>query len=306
MICAYKLELWERLGAAVASVRSQTRPALEIFVVIDGDDELERRARAELDGVEVLRNAHARGLSGGRQTGADHARGSILAFLDDDAVAESDWLERLVAVYDDPRVLGVGGLIEPVWEQAPPRWFPAEFNWVVGCTIPGLASERTRIRNPVGANMSLRASVLAAAGGFDPRFGRAPGARQLSGSAEETELSIRVSRENPGHYWIHEPAARVLHSVAAQRGSWRYFVRRCVVEGTAKASLSALAGSDDGLRSEREYVSSLLPRALLREIGCGARGDRGGFERAAAMLAGLVITTGAYLRARWLPGARPG
>ena len=162
VVCAYTLDLWKNLRAAVQSVRAQTRKPLEVFVVIDGNDELEHRARAELEGVVVLRNAHEPGLSGGRQTGAEHARGSILAFLDDDAIADADWLEELVSAYQDPLVLGVGGLVEPRWEGPPPRWFPPEFNWVIGCTLPHVPRERARIRNPIGANMSMRASVLAA------------------------------------------------------------------------------------------------------------------------------------------------
>jgi len=301
IICAHTLDRWATLCAAVASVAAQTRPALETLVVIDGNDELERRARLELAVVEVLRNAHGAGLSGARQTGADRARGSILAFLDDDAVACANWLEALAAAYADPLVLGAGGLIEPSWQRSEPAWFPAEFNWVIGCTYAGMPSETARVRNPIGANMSMRAEVLAAAGGFDSRFGRAPGAKPLSGTAEETEFSIRAARANPGHHWIYEPRARVRHDVPAQRGTMRYFARRCVVEGTAKASLTAVAGADDGLRSERAYVRSVLPRALTRELGRGIRGDRRGFARAGAIVAGLTITTAAYVRARWLP-----
>jgi glycosyltransferase involved in cell wall biosynthesis len=298
IICAYTLDRWNHLRAAVESVRVQTAPALETIVVIDGNDELERRARGELSGVEVLRNAHRAGLSGGRQTGADRARGSILAFLDDDAAADPDWLEQLAGVYEDPLVLGAGGLIEPAWEQSPPRWFPPEFAWVVGCTYAGMPRKTARIRNPIGANMSVRAAVLRRAGAFDPRLGRAPGAKALSGTAEETEFSIRASREHPGHYWIYEPRARVVHAVPPERATWRYFVRRCVVEGTAKALLASIAGSDDGLRSERAYARSILPRAVLRDLGRGVRGHADGFARASAIVAGLTITATAYLRTR--------
>jgi glucosyl-dolichyl phosphate glucuronosyltransferase len=298
IICAYTLDRWNHLCAAVESVRSQTRAPLETIVVIDGNEELEHRARGALGGIEVLHNIHRAGLSGGRQTGADRARGSILAFLDDDATADPEWLEELARAYDDPLVLGAGGLIEPAWEQSQPRWFPPEFTWVVGCTYAGMPRRTARIRNPIGANMSVRADVLRRAGPFDPRLGRAPGAKALSGTAEETEFSIRASREHPGHYWIYEPRARVLHAVPPQRATWRYFVRRCVVEGTAKALLSSITGSEDGLRSERTYARSILPRALLRELGRGVRGQPDGFARAAAIVAGLTITAAAYLRTR--------
>ncbi|MGA2757608.1 MAG: glycosyltransferase family 2 protein [Solirubrobacteraceae bacterium] len=299
IVCTHTLERWEYLRAAVDSVRAQTLAPAETIVVIDGNAALERRARAELEGVEVLRNLHTPGLSGGRQSGAERARGSILAFLDDDAVADRDWLQRLADVYRDPLVLGVGGAIDPVWEQPPPRWFPAEFNWVIGCSYVGMPTSAQRVRNVIGANMSMRATVLAQAGAFDSRLGRAAGARALSGSAEETELCIRAARQHPGHYWIYEPRARVVHSVPPQRGTWRYFVRRCGVEGTAKAVLSGIAGAQDGLSSERRYVRSVLPRAVGRELAGAVRGHPDGLARASAITAGLAITAAAYGRGRW-------
>ena len=132
VICAYTLERWENLELAVESVLAQTRPAIETIVVIDGNDELAGRARDAFSGVVVLPNAHTPGLSGARRTGSERARGEVVAFIDDDAIADTDWLEQLSGVYEDPKVLGAGGIIEPLWEKPPPRWFPAEFNWVVG------------------------------------------------------------------------------------------------------------------------------------------------------------------------------
>ena len=304
IVCTHTLERWEYLRAALHSVRAQTLAPAETIVVVDGDAELECRARGEFDGVQVLRNVHDPGLSGGRQSGAERARGSILAFLDDDAVADTDWLERLAEVYADPLVLGVGGAIDPAWEQPPPRWFPAEFNWVIGCSYVGMPASAQRVRNVIGANMSMRATVLAQAGAFDSRLGRAKGAKALSGSAEETELCIRAARAHPGHYWIYEPRARVVHSVPPQRGTWRYFVRRCVVEGTAKAVLSGIAGTQDGLSSERSYVRSVLPRAVLRDLASAARGRPDGLARASAITAGLAITAAAYGRGRWALSSR--
>src|SRR5579864_1314964 len=87
IICAHTPRRWANLRAAVASVARQTLPALETLVVVDFNADLERLARADLGGVVVLPNERARGLSGARQTGADAARGVILAFLDDDAAA---------------------------------------------------------------------------------------------------------------------------------------------------------------------------------------------------------------------------
>jgi glycosyltransferase involved in cell wall biosynthesis len=299
VICAYTSERWENLRAAVASVANQTRPPLETIVVIDHNDELRDRAEQELQDVVLVTNAHAPGLSGGRRTGAGLARGEVVAFLDDDAVAEREWLDLLVAGYADPLVLGVGGAVDPAWEQAPPGWLAPEFNWVVGCTYRGMPVDGNRIRNPIGANMSVRASVFASVGEFDARLGRGSSGGRLSGAAEETEFCIRASREHPGHYWIFEPRARVLHSVPAERLTWRYYRQRCVEEGRAKALLADIAGSGEGLTSERAYVRSVLPRAVLRELRAPAGRRWQGVVQASAIIAGLSITAGAYLSTRF-------
>jgi glycosyltransferase involved in cell wall biosynthesis len=304
IVCAHTTRRWANLKDAVASISRQTLPALETVVVIDFNDELERLARAELTQVLLLPNTRARGLSGARQTGADAARGTILAFLDDDAAADPDWLERLVEAYADPRVLGVGGTISPAWEGARPTWFPPEFDWVIGCTYAGMPLERAHVRNPIGANMSMRATVFEQAGAFDPRLGRAHGSAALTGSAEETEFCIRAARAHPGSYWIFEPLARVEHAVPVERATFRYFARRCWVEGTAKALLAGIAGSEDGLSSERAYVRSVLPRAVVRDLARGVHGDRGGIGRAGAIAAGLAITVAAYVWTRTTVAAR--
>jgi glycosyltransferase involved in cell wall biosynthesis len=296
IICAYTLERWANLEAAVGSVRDQTRPALETIVVIDGNEELEARARLAFPAATVIANVHAQGLSGARRSGAERSHGEVLAFIDDDAIADPDWLRYLAGPYEDSNVLGVGGLIEPLWERPPPSWWPAEFNWVIGCTYAGMPVARHRIRNPIGANMSVRADVLERAGAFDPRFGRMPGGTLVAGAAEETEFCIRASRLHPGRYWLYEPQARVRHAVPPERATWRYFVHRCVVEGTAKAQLARFAGADAGLESERHYARSVLPAAALRGLWAGVRGRREGFARTGAIVAGLAITAAAYAR----------
>jgi glucosyl-dolichyl phosphate glucuronosyltransferase len=306
IICAYTMDRWDDLVRAVDSIRGQTKPALETIVVIDGNAELKARAEHELDGVAVYMNTHAPGLSGGRLTGGDHARGAILAFLDDDAIADEVWLEEICGALSDPNALGVGGRVDPLWETDRPSWLPAEFDWVVGCTFVGLPIDNGRIRSPIGANMSMRAGVLQRAGTFAPELSRLERGKAVSGTAEETEFCIRAARLYPGQYWAYRERARVRHAVPAQRGTWRYFLRRCRVEGDAKAHLTRLAGTQDGLSSERKYVTSVLPRAVVRELGAALRGRRDGLARAGTIVVGLTVTTLAYLRTRLLLAGRPG
>lgn len=303
IICAFTLRRWAELSAAVASVERQTLPPRETILVIDGNDELLTRAERQFANATVVANQHGSGLCGGRQTGGERANGSLLAFLDDDAVADPDWLEQLAEAYSDPDVLGAGGHVEPMWVGPQPRWLPAEFNWIVGCTYDGLPEVAGRIRNPIGANMSMRSEVLRRSGGFEPQLSRTNRGRSVAGTCDETEFCIRASRLHPGGYWAYRPLARVRHAVPPDRGTWRYFVMRCRVEGASKAILTGLTGPDDGLRSERLYTRSVLPRAVARELGAAIQGRPVGGLRALTIVSGLIITAAAYAngcaRQRW-------
>lgn len=295
LICAFTLERIDRIAAAIESLRAQTVPPHEILLVIDHSPELEAECRGRWPEIAVMPNREQQGLSGARNTGVEASSGEVVAFLDDDAVAAPDWIERLGAAYADPAVLGAGGAVHPDWEQGRPRWFPAEFDWVVGCTHSGMPRQRQAVRNLVGANMSFRRAALVEAGGFRHELGRIG---KIPAGCEETDLCIRIGHRHPESTILYDPEAKVGHYVPPARGQRSYYSSRCRGEGRSKAILSALVGSDSGLEAERTYVRRTLPLGFLRGLGVTLRGDRGGVERAAAIVSGLANTTYGYLVAQ--------
>ncbi|MGI8558781.1 MAG: glycosyltransferase family 2 protein [Solirubrobacteraceae bacterium] len=300
VICAYDMERWTDLRAAVDSVLAQSLQPREIVLVIDRNEPLLHRAQREFPDQRVVANQRQPGISGARNTGVEQASAEIMVFLDDDAIAEPAWLETLLAPYADEAVLGVGGRVLPLWRFGRPSWFPAEFNWVVGCSYVGLPEARTQVRNPIGASLSARRSILDRLGGFDHSMGRvsADGHTRVSGTADETELCIRATRTWPGRYWLYEPAACVHHVVPRSRLSWRFFVGRCRMEGRAKALLTEIAGPNQSLRSERRYVREVLPQGVRRGLSMALGGDLTGASNAGAIVAGTAITAAAYTRTR--------
>jgi len=290
IICAYTLDRWDDVVAAIESVRSQSMPASQLLAIIDYNPELLARLQARFPDVTVVPNAEPRGLSGARNTGLALATGDVVAFLDDDAVADSGWLAGLSAGYTDDNVLGVGGLIVPLWETQRPGWFPEEFDWVVGCTYRGMA-EGAAVRNLIGANMSMRRDVLEAVGGFSHALGRT--STQALGD-EETGACIKASQLFPGGVFIYTERARVDHRVPASRATWAYYRTRCYGEGISKAGLSREVGSRDGLSSERTHAFVTLPLGALRAVGTFVRGDAWGLARAAAIIGGLAYTATGY------------
>jgi glycosyltransferase involved in cell wall biosynthesis len=292
VICCYTEERWDYIVQAIASVAQQTYRPREIIVVVDHNPSLLLRIQRTFENVKVVENSEPRGISGARNSGVAAAQGAILAFLDDDAVAYPDWLEHLLAAYTDPNVLGVGGTIDTHWETGRPSWFPEEFDWVVGCTYRGVPTTLSPVRNLIAANMSTRRAVFARVGNFQTGIGRLG---KIPIGCEETEFCIRAYQQWPNGRFLYEPNARVYQHVPPARARWQYFQTRCYAEGISKAQVVKYVGSNDGLSSEWRYTFFVLPRGVVRGVIYAIAGDLHGLGRAAAIVAGLAITTYGYL-----------
>jgi len=270
----------------VASVEQQTYRPAEIVLVIDHNPILQRRSSYQLPGVKVVPNDNEQGLPGARNAGVAAAESEVVAFVDD-AVVERNWLAVLTAPYADPHVLGVGGQIIPVWQPGRPKWFPPEFDWVVGCSYRGMPLGRTQVPSFSGAIMSLRRRLLVDSGGFDAGLGRI-GTR--TPGCEETEICARLRRRHLDGVYLYEPKAVVRRHVPRSRSTWSYYRSRCYAEGLSKAVVRALAGPEWIMSSEKSYLWSIIPRAIGRNLGEALSGQPDGIARAMALAVGALTT----------------
>ncbi len=301
VISAYTLDRWPLICQAVESSRRQTVPVDKVVLCVDANPDLLRRARAEWADVvgvpvEVITNGGADGPD--NLTGSASARNAavgvvhsdVVAFLDDDARPEPDWLERLVAPYEDPAVIAVGGAPLPVYERPRPRWYPANFDWVFGCVYDGLPTATGPLERLIGANMSVRRDALTKVGGFGVDY-----------PIDDLELCLKLGDEYGREGVLYTPDAVVHHFVSAERLSWRYFRRRCFVVNREKVALFERLGDAADRSSERRFVLDGV-RRLRADLGDGLSGNFAGFARMGAMFAGMAFAAAG--RARGLLDAR--
>jgi glycosyltransferase involved in cell wall biosynthesis len=293
VIAAFASDRWNYLQDAVKSVQAQTVPVLETVVVIDHNPELLALARHEFDGVTVIANAGTPGASGSRNTGVAVCHGEIVAFLDDDARAEENWLEVLLPHFVDDGIVGVGGRVDPLWASSRPRWFPPEFNWTIGASYPGMPDKASKVRNVWSNNMAIRRSAFKAINGFRDNFGKV-GQRSRP---EDTDLCLRSAAES-NRTWMYEPDGAAGHWVPAQRTTLGYFVRRCFNEGMGKAALASMNGASQSTSAERDYARRVLPRAITRGLREVAGGDLSGGLRSAAIAVGFCVAAVGFVAGR--------
>jgi len=239
-----------------------------------------------------------------RETGKSHAvnaalrraRGDLIAFTDDDVEPESGWLAALARGVGETGSDFVAGRILPTWEVEPPAWMSPSLYGVLAIPDNGdmrlpVTAQGPSTVMPIGANMAVRASVVARVGGLRTDLGKLEGTLR---TGEDHEFFKRLMLA--GCRGSYEPSAVVRHLVPASRLNRAYF-RRWMFQNGA-----------DVARLERGYPTPVtflfgVPRYLWKQalvdsaaaVRAAFAGD--GRRRFASVL--RLIWFAGYLREAW-------
>lgn len=236
IICTYNRPA--ELRRSIQSLVEQSLPKTiyEVIVVDNSPNKSAYDIVEEFRDVGNVRYIHepTTGLSRARNTGFKNARGEYIAYLDDDATADKDWLANICAAFAKSEAACVGGKVELVLESERPTWLADELLFCLGKLS---CSDDSMILNGTGnflhgCNMAFRKEVLIKFGGFNTRLGRT--GRNLI-SSEETFLQKKI--QDKGGICLYHPNIIVHHHIENVRLTKKWFERRMFSEGVSRARM---------------------------------------------------------------------
>jgi GT2 family glycosyltransferase len=198
----------------LTSLENQTVKPDEI-ILIDNASSPPLKTHPLLTNVKQFRLDRLIGLSQARNHAITACSGEFIAFMDDDAVVDSNWLQEIHAVSDaDIR----GGPIKPLFQSHPPAWWTeSDFGGTVGVGNARYHDFRDCLW---GSNLVVRKQLFDKIGVFNTAIGRQKG-KLLSG--EEVEFVDRAIKADAQIHFV--PSATVYHKVPSQRLTFKYIVR---------------------------------------------------------------------------------
>ncbi|MDE3177224.1 MAG: glycosyltransferase [Pseudomonadota bacterium] len=197
----------DSLERTLASLNQIRYPHFEVVVVNGPSTDHTAEVIARHAGKLRAYSTDQSNISVSRNIGLAHARGDIVAFIDDDAVPEPDWLENLLRPYADPEVITVGGFIRDT------RGFEFQARYTVCDRFGDVRQYRSadefklegeQFLSLTGTNFSARRDNLLALGGFDEEY---------IWFLDETDVNLRM--HDRGWRFAVAPDAEIHHKYEA-------------------------------------------------------------------------------------------
>jgi glycosyltransferase involved in cell wall biosynthesis len=240
------------------------------------------------------------GLSCARNAGIRESQSEILAFTDDDAIVEPDWLWNLTSALHGGEWTGAGGRIIPVWPGPLPGWLStADPNTMGPFGAFNLGTEAGPLRRPpYGGNMAFRREAFEKYGDFRADLGRS--GNNLQGR-EDLEFANRLLAG--GEQLRYEPGAVVRHPVPEGRMEKKYVLRWWYWYGRSEVAESGPPDAKWLIRGVPLYLLRRLVRWTLQSMISIRAPRRFSCQRSVWYIVGIAVACYQWPRRQNAQGA---
>ena len=183
------------------------------------------------------------GASFARNTGAEGAKGQWLCFMDDDAIANSNYVENIIKhIKTKPEAIGFGGRIIPKYMPSAPEWMSYYVSSLVGnFDYAPTACAFENGKYPLESNMIVKKDIYDSIGGFNTQLPGVVGTLRIGGEGKELFYKLLAL----GHTIYYDPAICVHHVVEVKKltPEYMYRVASGIGRGEKTRTLSISKGS---------------------------------------------------------------
>jgi glycosyltransferase involved in cell wall biosynthesis len=225
------------LEKAIISLYNQSLEKGKYEVIIVDNASTDRTKDMVEDKMQYFKNLiyvyeGTPGTNFARNTGLQRASGKYIAFIDDDAIANPQWLERIIYRFQtiNPTPGIVGGKVSPIWEVEKPSWIT---NKLLGAlSIVDYSDQPIFLTNKFlfSVNMAFPSHLLKEYGGFDTRL-----CRKGKNLITNDEILIASKLKQAGYKFFYDPAIHVEHIIPQTRLHPEWFIRRANAQGFSDA-----------------------------------------------------------------------
>ena len=266
IICTYNRERY--LPEAITSLVEQDfdKDRFETIVVNNNStDNTEKVCRefiaAHPGHLLYYYNETEQGSSPARNKGARHANGSLLIFMDDDAIAEKDYLKNAWNFHlSNPDIHGFGGKIIARYIPSKPKWMSHYVSALVGNFDYALTViEFQSNKYPLESNMAVTKQAFDEVGGFNVALAGVKGTLRIGG--EGKDLYFRLKEK--GHKVFYVPCMVVHHVVEVSKLNYDYLYRVASGIGRGERQRVSSKGKMGFYGKLAEYVFKLGASILI-------------------------------------------
>lgn len=266
IICSYNRA--DYIIGALESLYNQTldKNRFEVFVIdnnsIDNTSDFVQQYISNHPDFDLHYLTESRqGASFARNTGAASARSPLLCFMDDDAIAEKEYLERIVNFFPSHSdAAGLGGRIIPKYIPENPKWMShfvsslvGNFNYSDHLTVFKVG------KYPLESNMIVRKKDFDAIGGFNTDLPGVKGTLRIGGEGKDFFYRLQAR----GKKIYYDPNVIVHHVVEVKKLTPHYMYRVASGIGRGERVRTLAAGKLTYIKKIFEYLYKLAGSIVL-------------------------------------------